>query len=168
MFSDNKTHRQNALILCCCLVLAACAPRTDAVTAGTDPALEPVQIHTAAGQTATFQVELAATPERRRAGLMHRIKLPANSGMLFDYKFEQRVQMWMKNTLFALDMLFIDASGTIVHIVENTEPLSESIIDSRVPVRAVLELNAGSVAAHKIHIGDQVRHGIFSPVDAPD
>lgn len=167
MFSYARIQRQHAVLLCCCLAVAACAQRTDAVAAGTDMLREPVRIHTAAGQTATFQVELAATPERRRTGLMHRIELPVNGGMLFDYKYEQRVQMWMKNTLFALDMLFIDASGTIVHIVENALPLSESIIDSRVPVRAVLELNAGSVAANKIRIGDQVQHDIFKPESAP-
>ncbi|MEX2517685.1 MAG: DUF192 domain-containing protein [Gammaproteobacteria bacterium] len=167
MFSYARIQRQHAVLLCCCLVVAACTQRNEADAAGTGILPESVQIHTAAGQTATFQVELAATPEHRRTGLMHRIELPANGGMLFDYKSEQRVQMWMKNTTIALDMLFIDAGGTIVHIVENAVPLSESIIDSRVPVRAALELNAGSVAANKIRIGDQVEHDIFMPESDP-
>ena len=108
-----------------------------------------------------LQVEIAADSEARQTGLMHRDHLPENAGMLFDYQREQSVQMWMKDTLISLDMLFIDGNGRIVHIVENTEPGSEKLIESGRPVRAVLELNGGSVKRYGIQVGDQVRHSIF-------
>ncbi len=51
--------------------------------------------------------------------------------------------MWMRNTISPLDMVFINADGTIRSIVENTVPESLAVIDSRGPVRATLELAAG-------------------------
>lgn len=112
-------------------------------------------------RTLALQVEVAADADSRRTGLMFRRYLPKYAGMLFDYRREQMVQMWMKNTRMALDMLFIDAEGRIVHIVEHTRPGSLEIIDSEQPVRAVLEINAGSSAAYGIRPGHQVRHAIF-------
>lgn len=108
-----------------------------------------------------LRVALASDPAARQTGLMHRQYLPENAGMLFDYRHEQSVQMWMKNTLIPLDMLFIDNDGRIVRIVENTEPGSQALIDSGQPVRAVLELNAGSVKKYGIQVGHRVQHPIF-------
>lgn len=108
-----------------------------------------------------LQVELAADPDTRKSGLMHRDHLPENAGMLFDYGHEQSVHMWMKNTLIPLDMLFIDNRGYIVHIVENTEPGTKTLIGSEQPVRAVLEINAGSVEEHGIQVGHRIQHPIF-------
>ena len=42
--------------------------------------------------------------------------------MLFDWPEPQESEMWMKNTLVPLDMLFIEADGTIRHIAEDTVP----------------------------------------------
>ena len=45
-----------------------------------------------------FSVELAVTDEERAKGLMFRKELPEGRGMLFDFKREQPVAMWMQNT----------------------------------------------------------------------
>lgn len=108
-----------------------------------------------------FRVELARTPEELAQGLQHRRSLPADAGMLFDFGPERIVTMWMKNTYIPLDMLFIDAEGIVAEIAERTTPLSLQTLDSRVPVRAVLEVNAGTVAALGIRKGNRVRHPIF-------
>lgn len=124
--------------------------------------LEPLVIERADGETVHYRVEIADDAESRSAGLMHRHDLPAGYGMLFDYREPRSVQMWMKNTHIPLDMLFIDAEGYIVHIVEHTRPLSREIIDSTQPVRAVLEVNAGSSDRRGLRVGDRVCHRIFS------
>lgn len=119
-----------------------------------------VVVTTASGPVA-FAVELADDDSERARGLMFRESLAPNAGMLFDFKREQPVSFWMKNTLISLDMFFIKADGTIVHIAERTEPLSERGIPSPEPVRAVLETNAGVAASFRIRPGDVVHHPIF-------
>jgi uncharacterized protein len=92
---------------------------------------------------------------------MFRQSLPADAGMLFDFGETRPVAFWMKNTLIPLDMLFIAADGGIADIHERAVPRSEATIEARVPVRAVLELNGGTVARLGIKRGDRVHHPIF-------
>jgi uncharacterized membrane protein (UPF0127 family) len=105
-----------------------------------------------------FSVELATTPAQRELGLMYRQNMPADAGMLFVYPGEQPVAFWMKNTLIPLDMLFIGADGRIRRIEERTVPLSETPISSVYAVKAVLEVNGGTVERLNIHPGDVVRN----------
>jgi uncharacterized membrane protein (UPF0127 family) len=58
-------------------------------------------------------------------------------------------------------MLFIAADGHIADFHERAVPFSEATIESKVPVRAVLELNGGSVARLGIRRGDLVHHAVF-------
>jgi hypothetical protein len=94
-------------------------------------------------------------------GLMFRRSLPADAGMLFDYKQPTMAAMWMRNTLIPLDMLFIDAHGRIVNIQQRAVPQSLDLIAAAAPVRAVIELNGGTAARLGIAPGDQVLHPIF-------
>ena len=64
--------------------------------------------------------------------------------------------MWMKNTFISLDMLFIDENGYISSIQKNTEPLSLKTINSKVPVKYVLELASGVADQLKLEKNDQV------------
>ena len=120
----------------------------------------PLEIESEAG-THAFRVELAATPEQRRQGLMFRERLEAGHGMLFDFGRTAPATMWMRNTYIPLDMLFIDADGVIQRIAADTTPLSDDVISSGGPVRAVLELPAGTSADLGIEAGDRVVHEMF-------
>lgn len=108
-----------------------------------------------------FGVELARTPDQQATGLMYRDHLAADAGMLFVYSQPRRVSMWMKNTLIPLDMLFIAPDGRIESIVKRAVPRSLATISSRGKVRAVLELNGGTVDRLEIQPGDRVVHPIF-------
>jgi uncharacterized protein len=108
-----------------------------------------------------FAVELASTPEEHAKGLMYRRQLPEGQGMLFDFHREQPTSFWMKNTYIPLDMIFIRGDGRILRIAENTVPLSETLVPSGGPVRAVLEVNAGTAKKLGIAPGDRVGHAIF-------
>ena len=108
-----------------------------------------------------FEVEIAATDAERARGLMFRRELPEGRGMLFDFALEGPITMWMKNTYVSLDMIFIRADGTIARIAENTEPLSEAHIVSGAPVKAVLEVVAGTAKRFGIAPGDKVAHRFF-------
>ena len=115
---------------------------------------------TARGRSA-FTVELALNEDQRVQGLQGRRRLAADAGMLFDFQDTGPVAMWMKDTYVPLDMLFIDSAGRIVNIAEHTVPLSLTAIRSTGPVRAVLELNAGTAARLGIKPGDKVLHSVF-------
>ncbi|AVT81438.1 DUF192 domain-containing protein [Rhodopseudomonas palustris] len=108
-----------------------------------------------------FTVEIATTDQEREVGLMYRKSLPDGQGMLFDFRPEQQVSMWMKNTYIPLDMIFIRGDGTILRIAENTEPLSTRIIASGGPVAGVLEVSGGTAKKLGIAAGDRVAHPLF-------
>lgn len=112
-----------------------------------------------------FNVEFADTPEKRALGLMHRPSMPADAGMLFDFKSDQQIAMWMRNTRIPLDMLFIARDGRIVNIAERTVPFTDTAIPSKGPVRAVLELNGGTAARLGIKPGDRASHPMFSKAE---
>lgn len=109
-----------------------------------------------------FKIEMADTDERRTVGLMFRPSMAPDAGMLFDFKRDQSVSMWMRNTLIPLDMVFIARDGRVVNIAERTVPLSEATISSAGEVRAVLELNGGTAQRLGLKPGDQVTHPMFN------
>lgn len=113
------------------------------------------------GKRHRFTVEFADNDERRTLGLMHRRQMAADAGMLFDFKRDGPVAMWMRNTLIPLDMLFVDREGIVRHIHERAVPMSEAIISSEENVRAVLELNGGTAARLGLKKGDRLVHAMF-------
>ncbi|MEJ1161422.1 DUF192 domain-containing protein [Prosthecomicrobium sp. N25] len=122
--------------------------------------LDRLELVTASGRHA-FRIEIAADDEKRAEGLMFRTKLDPDYGMLFDFKREQPVYFWMKNTYVSLDMIFIRADGTIAHIAENTTPLSEATVPSQASVRFVLEVVAGTSKRLGLKAGDKVVHPLM-------
>jgi uncharacterized membrane protein (UPF0127 family) len=146
-----KLLRSVALLLFALAVLATPAGAQN---------LERVEIVSKTG-VHVFDVEMAATPEQRSTGLMHRKELARGRGMLFDFEGDGPIAMWMKNTYVSLDMIFIRSDGTIARIAENTTPLSEQIIPSGAPVKAVLEVVAGTAKRLGIAPGDRVAHRLF-------
>ena len=117
-------------------------------------------IETAKGKF-PFDIELALTPPQMEQGLMFRRSLAADAGMLFDYGDPQPIAMWMKNTLIPLDMIFIGKDGKVVDFRERAVPMSLDTIEPRVPARAVLEVNAGTVSRLGLKVGDTVHHAFF-------
>ena len=120
-----------------------------------------IEIATKSGVHA-FSVEMADNDAERERGLMFRKELPEGRGMLFDFQREQEVGFWMQNTYISLDMIFIRGDGRILRIAESTEPLSTLIIPSNGPVRAVLEVIAGTARKYGIAPGDRVAAPIFN------
>ncbi len=103
-----------------------------------------------------FTVESAREPATRARGQLWRTALPPMAGMLFDFRYERDIRMWMKNTLIPLDMVFADDRGVIVHIVRDARPHATASIGAPVPARYVLEINAGTAARLAIGVGDRI------------
>jgi uncharacterized protein len=159
-------NRRNLLALAAALSLTGPALAQTPETpdpAGPQPELpkEKLTIVTHDGAEHVFNVEMALTPAQQTVGEMFRPSVPEDGGMLFDWGFPREAPMWMRNTLVPLDMVFINADGTIRAIAESTTPRSLAPIDSHGPVRATLELAAGVTAKLDIRVGDTVKQAIF-------
>ncbi|MBB4266735.1 DUF192 domain-containing protein [Roseospira visakhapatnamensis] len=126
-----------------------------------------VAVVTHDGRRYVFTVEVARTPTQRARGLMYRRRLAPDHGMLFDFGGIGARAMWMKNTYVALDILFLENDGRIWSIAAETTPLSEAILPAQGPIRAALELNAGTCRLLGIEVGDVVEHPLFGHPPVP-
>jgi len=102
------------------------------------------------------RVEVAATPDLRTRGLMHRDSLKQDHGMLFMYPDEAPRSFWMKNVPFPLDIAFADSNGAIVRITD-MKAMDTRSTHSLYPARYALEMNKGWFAAHEVEPGDFIR-----------
>jgi uncharacterized membrane protein (UPF0127 family) len=153
--------RRTLLALSAVLPLAATALAAEPT--GPQPPLpkEKLVIVGHGGPEHVFDVEIALTEQQQEIGDMFRTSIPEGTGMLFDWGYPRPSQMWMKNTLVSLDMMFINPDGTIRSIAERTTPRSLAVIDSHGPVRATLEVVGGTTSKLNIKVGDTVKHRIF-------
>jgi hypothetical protein len=103
-----------------------------------------------------IDIEIADNDYERQLGLMNRQSMEEMQGMLFIFPQQEYQSFWMRNTLFSLDMLFINSNKEIVTIHKNTTPLSEQSYPSTAPALYVLEVNAGFCDRHNIKLGDKI------------
>ncbi len=104
----------------------------------------------------TVQVELALDTPARNRGLMHRTELAPDAGMLFVFPDDAPRTFWMANTLIALDLVFLDADGTVQNIERGEPGVERPGYHSARPARMVLELNAGWAERHGLRPGDRI------------
>jgi len=103
-------------------------------------------------------VELADEEAERAQGLMNRDELARGAGMLFVYPEPQQVAFWMKNTLIPLDMIFMDAGGTVQKVHHEAVPHDETPIYGGSGIQSVLEINGGLARRIGISEGWELRH----------
>lgn len=100
-----------------------------------------------------IEAEVAATPQNRAQGLMHRKAMDNQRGMLFVFTHDAAHCMWMKNTLIPLSVAFLDSSGRILNIAE-MKPHSEDNHCATKPARYALEMNSGWFMQRGLQAGD--------------
>ncbi len=106
--------------------------------------------------------EIAETPSETQRGLMFRISLPEDSGMLFVFDRDQPLTFWMMNTSIPLDGIFVSSLLRVVSIAEDLKPCPPSdcrnpqYFSSATPAMYVLEVNAGFSRKNGITVGTQV------------
>lgn len=108
---------------------------------------------------AVINIELAENEVSRAYGLMNRLILPKNWGMLFLFDDEKPRSFWMKNTKIPLDILYLDSDG-IVQQIEAAEPCHTErcpSYPSEGPIQYVLELAQGESERLGIRVGAQFR-----------
>ena len=99
--------------------------------------------------------EVAATPEQRATGLMHRFSLKPDHGMVFVFERAEAMGFWMKNTFIPLSIAFIGADGRILNL-DDMAPRDETSHPSKGPALYALEMRKGWFAERGIGPGDVV------------
>ena len=105
-----------------------------------------------------FDIEIADTDYETQTGLMYRPSMEQNQGMLFIFPTEAMHSFYMKNTEFPLDIIYIDGNLKIASFQKNAKPYDESSLPSQVPVKYVLEVNAGLSDKFGLQVGDSISY----------
>ena len=132
------------------LLLALCVG-AGAASAQEGPQLNLQRIELTAGMH-RIDAQVAATPQQRQSGLMHRKEMPQQEGMLFVFEQPATQCFWMRNTLLPLTAAFVEDDGTVVNLAD-MKPQTEDSHCSAKPVRYVLEMNQGWFAKRGIKAG---------------
>lgn len=102
-----------------------------------------------------YTLEVADTVAAQERGLMERDSMPADHGMIFVFPGERVREFWMKNTRFALDIIFIDARGRIVSMAQ-MKPYDLHTTSSIDPAKYAIELNKGEIQKCGVKVGDKL------------
>ncbi|MEM8874050.1 MAG: DUF192 domain-containing protein [Planctomycetota bacterium] len=134
------------------------APAVETVAAEPEtraPAGEPQDLPTTQMRLGNlrFNLQIANDPTEREIGLMHVTEMGKKDGMIFVFPKPGQLSFWMEDTLIPLDIIFVDATGTVTKIAQMT-PLSRDLTDSDGRCQWVIELNAGMAGEAGIKVGD--------------
>jgi uncharacterized protein len=110
--------------------------------------------------------DIAATDEQMTRGLSVKDSLDENEAMLFVFDWEAEHTFHMKNMKFPIDIIWIDADKTVVHIEHNLQPCSFGLFcptykpndDSRY----ALETVAGFAERHDVVEGTMVEFELMA------
>ncbi|PSP38033.1 DUF192 domain-containing protein [Halobacteriales archaeon QH_7_65_31] len=110
----------------------------------------------------SVRAAVAETGQQKYTGLSKTESLPENRGMLFPYDGAADRTYVMRGMDFGIDIVYIDANGTITEIHHAPEPPEgEDGEQYRYPGygQYVLELNYEWTTRHDVQVGDTVRLG---------
>lgn len=118
----------------------------------TGVALNPT--HTIIIGDTSVHVAIADTEASREQGLSGVRGLAPDEGMLFIFESDGRPSFWMKDMLFAIDMLWISSDGRVVFIAPSVSPDTfPQAFTPDTPARYVLEVPAGFSEKHSLEAG---------------
>ena len=119
---------------------------------GLASAVEPMII----GTTPVY-ASIADERDERTQGLSGVPRMLPDEVKLFVFPYDEKWSFWMKDMLFSIDMIWVDASSTVVYIEEEVSPESfpKSFRPTK-PARYVVETVAGFSEEHNIGVGDKI------------
>jgi hypothetical protein len=109
-----------------------------------------------------FMAEVARTPQEKGRGLMYRQSLDKDRCMFFLYDEDSPHQIWMKNCLISLDVVWVDAEGRVVDLQENVPPCSPlkgddcPVYGAMIDSRHFVEFPVGTLRRLGLHKGDRI------------
>jgi uncharacterized protein len=106
-------------------------------------------------------IEVVNTELSRRQGLSERVEI-GSDGMLFVFEEKQKLQFWMKEMNFDIDIVWL-ADGQVLEVTENVKSLKTSVKTDQLQLYSpqhladmALELTAGEVQKLSIKVGDKI------------
>jgi uncharacterized protein len=100
---------------------------------------------------------IADTLVKKAIGLMFRASLPESTVMLFDFGYDGKHGIWMRNMHFPIDAIWLSDDLRVVSIKSNigiANPLRTYKPES--DARYLIEANAGFASKHKIRKRDKI------------
>ncbi len=107
-----------------------------------------------------LQAEVAETPEKLLFGLAFRETLPEDQGMLFLFEESGLHKVWTKQYQFNVDMIWVNESKHVVHIVKAAVPCVSDPCEWYGPpperARYLIEANSGFVDRAEVAEGQEL------------
>jgi len=105
----------------------------------------------------TLLVDIAGNPCQQELGLSGRKNLKDGTGMLFVFDKVGNYGFWMKDMLFAIDILWIDSDFKIVGAVENVAPETyPNVFGKNYKAKYVLEVSSGFISENNLRVGNKI------------
>lgn len=108
-----------------------------------------------------FTVDVADTQQKIAMGLRFRHSIPPDGGMIYVLSMLVPAIISTQGLALSTDILFVTQTGRIIEIYPWVLPNSDTPIQARSPVPAVLQLAGGTVARLGISLGDRVLNPMF-------
>lgn len=100
-------------------------------------------------------LEVADTTLLRARGLSGHAPLGKGEGMIFVFSEDDTYGFWMKDMLFPIDIVWLDAEHRIVDVKKDALPASyPEVFTPARPARYVVEIPAGFFEEHHLKMGD--------------
>ena len=113
---------------------------------------------------AELEAEVADTPEKLLFGLAFREALPPNGGMLYIFEQNGMHRVRTKEYRFPIDILWVDESHHVVHMMEHADPCAKDPCPFFGPppeaVRYVIEAESGFIQKAEVGKGDELKYAL--------
>ena len=111
-----------------------------------------------------LEAEVADTPEKLLFGLAFREQLPPNGGMLYIFEENGRHRVRTKEYRFPIDILWVDESHHVVHLLKHAEPCPKDPCPFFGPppeaARYVIQAESGFIEQAGVVMGDELKYAL--------
>jgi uncharacterized membrane protein (UPF0127 family) len=111
-----------------------------------------------------LEAEVADTPEKLLFGLAFRDALPPNGGMLYIFEQNGMHRVTTKEYRFPIDILWVDESHHVVHMLEHAEPCAQDPCPLLGPpleaVRYVIQAESGFIKKAGVAKSDELKYAL--------
>jgi uncharacterized membrane protein (UPF0127 family) len=111
-----------------------------------------------------IEAEVADTPEKLLFGLAFRDRLPPNGGMLYIFEENGPHRVRTREYRFPVDILWVDESHHVVHMLEHAEPCEKDPCPLFGPppeaARYVIQTESGFLRKSGVALNDELKYAL--------